>query len=86
MPAMKLFSLQLPLQQMHWPKTFVLSLREATSTWLRCATINIVDYRSDNNNIVSAHHQAKRVDRTNNLHHSWEAPKHHKTNAWSVKE
>ncbi len=53
---------------------------------LRRATINVVDRRSDNKNIVSAHHQAERVDRANNLHHSWQAPKRHETYAWLVKE
>jgi hypothetical protein len=53
---------------------------------LHHATINVVDRRSDNENIVSAHHQAKHEDRANDLHHSWQAPKRHKTNAWLVKE
>jgi hypothetical protein len=42
-PAMKLVPLQPPLQQMHWSKTFKLSLREAMLTWLRRVTINFVD-------------------------------------------
>ncbi len=37
-------------------------------------------------NIVSAHHQAESVDHANDLHHSWQVPKHHETNAWLVKE
>jgi hypothetical protein len=53
---------------------------------LRRATINVVDRRSDNKNIVSAHHRAERVDRANDLHHSWQVPKRRKTNAWLVKE
>jgi hypothetical protein len=53
---------------------------------LRRATINVVDRRSDNKNIVSAHHQAERVDGANDLHHSWQASKRHKTKAWLVKE
>jgi hypothetical protein len=53
---------------------------------LRRTTINVIDRRSDNKNIVSAHHQVERVDRANDLYHSWQAPKHHETNAWLVKE
>jgi hypothetical protein len=53
---------------------------------LHRATINIVHRRSDNKNIMSAHHQAEGVDRANNLHHSWQVPKCHETNARSVKE
>jgi hypothetical protein len=48
-------------------------------------TINVVDCRSNNKNIVPAHHQAECVDCANNLHHSWQVPKHNKTNAWLVK-
>ncbi len=53
---------------------------------LHRTSINVVDCKSNNKNIVSAHHQAECVDCANNLHHSWQAPKRHKTNAWLVKE
>jgi hypothetical protein len=48
-PVMKLVSLRLSLQQMHWSKTFVSSLREAILIRLRHVTINFVDCRSNNN-------------------------------------
>jgi hypothetical protein len=48
-PAMKLVCLQPSLQQKHWSKTFVLSLWEATLTWLHHATNNVVHRRSNNN-------------------------------------
>jgi hypothetical protein len=49
-------------------------------------TINIVDRRRDNKNIVSAHHRVECVDHANNLHRSLQAPKCHETNALLVKE
>jgi hypothetical protein len=67
-PAMKLVSLQLPLQQMHRSKTFVLSLREATPTWLHHTTNNVDHCRSNKNNIVSA--QAEHGDCADDHHHS----------------
>jgi hypothetical protein len=48
-PAMNLVSLQPPLQQMHWSKTFILLLREAKPTELHHEKINLVDCSSDNN-------------------------------------
>jgi hypothetical protein len=67
-PAMKLVSLQLPLQQMCWSKTFVLSLQEAMPTWLHHTTNNVDHCRSNNNNIVSA--QAEHGDCADDHHHS----------------
>jgi hypothetical protein len=70
---------------MRWSKTFVWSWQEAT---LGCAArqSTLLIAKSNNKNIVSAHHQAEREDRANNLHHSWQVPKRHETNAWLVKE
>ncbi len=76
---MKLVPLWLPLQQMRWSKTFVSSSWEATLAWLHCGTINFVVCRSNNKNIVSAYHQAERVDHTDNCHHNQEAPTRHET-------
>ncbi len=84
-PAMKLVCLRPPPQQMHWSKTFVSSRREAiTGCAVQQSTLLIAETKTKN--IVSAHLRADSVDRANNLHHSWQAPKCHKTNTWLVKE
>jgi hypothetical protein len=66
-PAMKLVSLQPPLQQMRQSKTFVWSLQEATPTWLHHMTNNVDLCRSNNNSIVSA--QAEHGDCAGDHHH-----------------
>ncbi len=71
--GMKLVCLQLPSQQMCRSKTFVSSLREATSTWLHCMTNNVVHCRSYNNSnsVCTLDHG----DCADDHHHSLEVPK-----------
>jgi hypothetical protein len=69
-------------------KTFVSSLQEAMPTRSHCATINIVDCRNNDNKNFTPHITKQNTNdcTDSNWYHSWQVPKHHKTNAWLVKE